>query len=243
MSEELFETFKDTGPDLTGLNVPIYPKSYHPGPPIPRWFKRTLLLKGGRNEHGEANFRVVWGMDARDERGRIKYMNPHDWALGWACFVLERWATPTFFDENLWNELRYGNEYLGTDGYDLLGEFPRHGRYICVGPLATEKNGKPYEALPLSSQVLDSICAQIGRGELTTPEAIAMLHTKKERERKASQHRLREAQETHREEFQRKKQQMAIIGSRGTVTPSIGLPIKTVLDETRKLFVPERKHQ
>ncbi len=223
------------------LDRPIYPRSYSPAPPIPAWFARGLLRKGGRNEHGGLNFQIGWGMDLRDARGRIKYMNPHDWELGWTCFILERWAPPTFFDEVEWNELRFDTE-MDSSGYaDLLGEYPRNGTYIYVGALATmDADGLPYEPLPLSTAVLDDLTKQIGYGSIDENKAMARLAMQKQLRKVQAQKSLRKALDDNKEEWNSKRKDSIIAQvTRHTVAPSVNFPVKSTLDEKSGLFIPK----
>lgn len=96
----------------------------------------------------------------------IKYPNPMDTSLGHACFWLERYASPEFFDPKTWGELRYG---LADDGsgktIDILGPLPSRGDYIGVGPLVKDDaEGDPYEMLPLSQGLLDELKRQLDNG-------------------------------------------------------------------------------
>ncbi len=105
--------------------------------------------------------RVAWGMDLHTymngDPQAMKYPNPNDNYLGWACFMFERWAAPEFFHENNWNAQRFG------DGVDLLGPFPRRGDYILVAPLMTDD----YEPLDLSSALLAELNQRVQGGSQT----------------------------------------------------------------------------
>ena len=95
------------------LNKKIWPTSYVSAPKIPAWWKRDLDRIGGYNQFARPNLKLVWAMDEHtfenDNPNAMKYANPNDTDLGWACFILERYAEPgTFFNETLWNQLRYG---------------------------------------------------------------------------------------------------------------------------------------
>lgn len=152
------------------LNRPIWPKTYCESPVIPKRFRRGLADFGGLNIYGQPNYQAVWAMDAEffengDPHAR-KYPNPNDTSLGWACFWLERYATPDFFDQKTWNELRYARSELG-DGkmIDVLGPFPNRGAYIGVGPLIKDnEDGEPWEMLPLTTKVLDEIKQSLDPG-------------------------------------------------------------------------------
>lgn len=149
---------------------PIWPETYCESPVIPKRFRRGLADFGGKNIYGEPNYIVTWAMDAKifengDPHAR-KYPNPNDMALGWACFWLERYAPPEFFDEKTWAELRFGPSELGDDHrIDFIGPFPRRGGYIGVGPLVKDnEDGEPWEMLPLTTKVLDVIKQELDPG-------------------------------------------------------------------------------
>jgi hypothetical protein len=239
--------YEDTRDEIAGnkarldMNRAVWPKSYVPAPPIPAFFSRGLTHKGGLNEHGQPNLIVEWGMDARDERGRVKFMNPNDWELGWACFILQRWASPDFYDYNQWQQMRYDTELVDSQYADLLGEFPRQGRYLFLAPLATmAEDGLPDEPLPLSSRVLDDIRKQVGYGALKHDQALQSMAIHRERKRLKSQQALRKALDDYKEnEAERRKSAIVRTLTSATVGPSINFPIKSTLDKTRGLYIPE----
>lgn len=139
-------------------NKPVWPKTYIPSPVIPVWFSRGLELMGGINPFGNPNYRVVWGMDERgfmnDNPRAIKYANPNDPELGWACFLLERYATPAFFNKPAWKEQRYGLDGAGSGKMiDFLGPFPSRGDYIMCAQLMTDD----FAPLDLSMQLLEEL--------------------------------------------------------------------------------------
>jgi hypothetical protein len=141
-------------------NLPIWPTRYVPAPELPRWFRKALVNVEGRNPADETQgiWRVVWGMDAREfmngDPNAIKYPNPNEATLGWACWILERWVKPQFFKRQEWEDLRYGADSAGTGKLiDYLGPYRTQGQYITVYPLISEA-GEPLE---LSSQLLETI--------------------------------------------------------------------------------------
>lgn len=156
------------------LNRPIWPSTYVESPAIPKRARRRLVEFGGRNLYGDPNYQIVWAMDAEIfENGNPharKYPNPRDVNLGYACFWVERYTTAEFWDEKIWNELRYGDCELGTGKkIDLLGSFPRRGRYVGVGPLIKDNEyGEPWEALPLTTKVLDELIRNLDPGASTS---------------------------------------------------------------------------
>lgn len=159
-----------------GINKhrPIWPEAYVESPKIPQRFRRGLADFGGRNIYGDPNYQVTWAMDAEmfengDPHAR-KYPNPNNGTLGWACFWLERYATPEFFDPKIWAEFRYGFSELG-DGklIDILGPFPSRGGYVGCGPLIKDNEyDEPWEMLPLTTQVLDVIKQELDPGATTS---------------------------------------------------------------------------
>lgn len=134
-------------------------------PPVPKWFRKELVHIGKMNALGEPNLRVVNGMTQRafvnGNPTALKYMSVNNPEVGWACFVLERWASPEFFDESTWAENRTGSDSAGTGKFiDYLGPFPRRGDYITICPLV-DSQGK---MLPLSSMLLDEIRQRVVHG-------------------------------------------------------------------------------
>src|SRR5690242_720910 len=119
---------------------PCWPTSYVPAPKLPTWAAREMEIFGGYNAYAQPNYRFQWGMDARGflngDPFAMKYGNPNDTTLGYACWMLERWATPEFFNLKNWTDLRYGEDTAGTGKQiDYLGPFPSRGEYILVAPL------------------------------------------------------------------------------------------------------------
>lgn len=151
------------------LNQPVWPKSYVPSPRIPEWFAEGLA-RLGHNTYGQPNYRVVWGMDARGFRNgnprAMKFANFNDPELGWACFLLERWATPEFFNRSQWIDHRYAKAEDGKT-IDVLGPFPKRGDYIVVGQLMT--HAEPLTPLELSQQLLDELLERLSPGKMKSP--------------------------------------------------------------------------
>jgi len=146
-------------------NKEIWPKSYSPAPDIPAWWTSGLAAKLGRNRFNQPNYRVEWGMDARGflngDPNAILYQNPNDPDLGWACWMFQRWAEPSFFDKPEWEQHRYGVNVTGEAGFiDYLGPFPSRGDYIMIAPLITED----YGFIPLSQQLLDELVSRVEYG-------------------------------------------------------------------------------
>lgn len=224
-------------------DCPIYPRTYSPAPAIPKWFRKALVRKGGMNPHGEPNFQLVWGMDARQfsngNPSAIKYVNPHDVELGWACFVLERWAPPEFFNEEEWNRLRFSTELVDGKYVDHLGPWRRRGSWIMCAPLATEKDNLPYAPLPLEQKVLDELLARIGSGPMKPDQALAQLEMDRQLRQIAARKKLRSALDANFEYHRKKAELINQLASRHTVAPSIGLPVKTTIDEARKILITD----
>lgn len=223
-------------------NRPVWPREYSPSPAIPKFFSSGLFHKFGQNPHGEANYIVTWGMDARQfsngDPNAIKYPNPNDPELGWACFMLERWAPPTFFNEDEWNRLRFGE--LTTSGYvDHLGPFRSRGSYILVAPLATDKDGQPYDMLPLTEKVLQELYQRLGTGYLKPDERLAQLELQRRIRKSNAQKSLRAALDKNFEHYRQKADMINTLATRHTVAPSIDLPMKSTIDEARKRLVPK----
>lgn len=149
-------------------NKKIWPTSYVSAPSIPAWWKRELDRIGGYNFLAQPNLRLVWGMDEHtfenDNPRAMKYANPNDTELGWACFILERYAEPgTFFNETLWNQLRFGVDDEGKT-VDYMGPFPRQGSYIKVMEMMDD-NLAPFPVETVFSQrMLDIISESVMRG-------------------------------------------------------------------------------
>src|SRR5712671_2353326 len=146
---------------------PIWPTSYAPSPPIPKWFQDGLTGAGGLNPRGKPNYIVAWAMDLWDfcngNPRSPKYLNPNNPQIGWACFVLERWVPAEFYDRTEWENLRVDN--AGDDGkfIDRLGPYKNRGTYILAKPLMTDA----YEPLELSQQLLEVLQWGIKQGPLT----------------------------------------------------------------------------
>lgn len=103
----------------------------------------------GKNLYGDPLLKVGWSFDLRMFRNgnpeAIKYP-------GWACWILEKYVPPEFFEPKWdWENRRYRR--VNGKKIDALGEFP-NGRtpanYIMATPLANP-DGTPIE---LGSDVL-----------------------------------------------------------------------------------------
>ena len=57
-----------------------------------------MEIFGGYNAYAQPNYRFQWGMDARGflngDPFAMKYGNPNDTTLGYACWMLERIQMP-----------------------------------------------------------------------------------------------------------------------------------------------------
>lgn len=134
---------------MDNFTQPKFQGKYAPAPSKPDFFDRSLELMVGKNLYGDPLLKVGWSFDLRIFRNgnpeAIKYP-------GWACWVLEKYVPPEFFEPKWdWENRRYRR----VDGkkIDALGEFP-NGRtaanYIMATPLAS-MDGTPIE---LGSDVL-----------------------------------------------------------------------------------------
>lgn len=134
---------------MDNFTQPKYIKARSPAPSKPDFFDKSLTLMAGTNLYGDPLLKVGWSHDLRMFRNgnseAIKYP-------GWACWVLEKYVPPSFFEPKWdWENRRYRR----VDGkkIDMLGEFP-NGRtsanYIMATPLANP-DGTP---VTLGSDVL-----------------------------------------------------------------------------------------
>lgn len=147
---------------INSANKPVWPTSYAPRPELPQWFVEGLNNLGGGEQ---PDYRIVWGMDAttfrNDNPNAKKYPNPRDPDLGWACWMLERWATPEFFgNETTWEINRWGSAADFGKRIDVLGPFPRRGSYILVAPMMDDD----YNPLPLTEGLLNEIRRRVEIG-------------------------------------------------------------------------------
>lgn len=121
-------------------------------PAKPPYFDASLLLIGGKNPLGKPMLRVDWGWDIRMFRNgnaeALAYPGP--FLNRW---ILQKWLPPEFFGSpKQWEERRW--KKTGDGGkVDLLGEFPRKGRYGMVMPLTTAQG----DYIPLGNEVLTFI--------------------------------------------------------------------------------------
>lgn len=150
-------------------NKKIWPTEYVSAPAIPAWWKRELDRIGGYNQFARPNLRLIWGMDEHtfenDNPRAMKYANPNDTELGWACFILERYAEPgSFFNETLWSQLRFGVDEVTGKTVDYLGPFKREGDYIKVLEMMDDDLAPfPNETI-FSQRMLDEIAMRVMKG-------------------------------------------------------------------------------
>lgn len=184
-----------------------------PAPPQPRWFRKALINIEGRNPADDTQgiWRVVWGMDEREFMNgnpqAIKYVNPNEATLGWACWILERWVKPQFFKPQEWEDLRYGEDSAGTGKrIDYLGPYRSKGQYITVYPLFSE-NGEPLE---LSSKLLEElILPRVKILQESQPgDALALAEAHRRRKMAAAQATVAEQLEEQREYFRMNKERL-----------------------------------
>lgn len=152
----------------------------------------------------------MWGMDEREflngDPQAIKYQNPNNTNLGWACWILERWVGSQFFRERDWNDMRYGEDSAGTGALvDYLGPYRTRGQYILWYPLISND----YEPLELSSQLLDLITERVKLGqELSAQEAYAMREVQRRRKMAANAAVTEYQLEEQREYFRQNKERL-----------------------------------
>lgn len=149
-------------------------------------------MLGGYNRFAAPNYRLVWGMDARTFRNgnpsAMKYMNPRDSGLGWACFVLERFAEVGFYNKVEWETERFGPDEAGTDKrIDYLGPYPNRGCYISIAMLIDDggdDSGDAWtlEMVKLSSGLLEEIKRRVTYGA-QNDHSLATLALKQEKKR------------------------------------------------------------
>ncbi len=167
------------------LNKKIWPTSYVSAPKIPAWWKRDLDRIGGYNFLAQPNLKLVWGMDEHtfenDNPNAMKYANPNDTELGWACFILERYAEPgTFFNETLWNQLRHGVDETTGKTVDYMGPYPRQGSYIKVLEMMDDDLAPfPLETV-FSQRILDEIALRVAKG-VQKDSSLGVLHAQRRR--------------------------------------------------------------
>lgn len=230
---------------LDNTNKKIWPIYYVPAPPIPGWWKRDLDRIGGYNQFARPNLRIVWGMDEHTfENGNpraMKYANPNDTDLGWACFILERYAAPgTFFNETLWNQLRYGVDDEGKT-VDYMGPYPREGSYIKVMEMIDDDLAPFPSDTVFSQQMLDEISMRVAKGAQKN-SSLGVQEAQRRRRAAAKKANLDKAQGERREYFQTNQGKIDALHTReyvGLGGFNVVEPNASVLKEASKLLLPK----
>lgn len=123
----------------------------------------------------------------------MKYMNPRDSSLGWACFILERFSDVGFYDKAEWERERFGPDEAGTmQRIDYLGPYPSRGEYMMIAPLIDDTDGTgdagTMEMIPLSNGLLEEIKARVSYGaQKDALLGVRALHQAKKRAKDAAQ--------------------------------------------------------
>jgi hypothetical protein len=200
-------------------NYPIWPTKYVPAPDQPRWFRKALINAEGRNPADEEQgiWRVVWGMDEREfmngDPRAIKYPNPNEATLGWACWMLERWVKPSFFNRQEWESLRYGEDTAGTGKtIDYLGPYREQGQYVLVYPLISPGN----EPLMLTSALLEQIILpRIKALQENTGPSLAAVEANRRRKAAENKEIVAYQVEEQKEYFRRNKERLNNLATTG----------------------------
>lgn len=183
-------------------NREIWPRTYVPAPHKPKWVDKDLRRIGGINAFGENNYRLEWGMDLRTFQAgnpsAIKYLNPNNSDIGWACWMLERYAAPAFFNRTVWNASRFAKDVTGTDrNIDYLGPFPDRGDYILIMPMTTDN----YEFIELSSQLIVEIGIRVAEGS-QKDDVIGLLEIKRRKKAAKDAQEVRKQLDAQREYYE-----------------------------------------
>jgi hypothetical protein len=230
---------------LDSTNKKIWPTSYVSAPPIPAWWKRDLDRIGGYNSRAQPNLRLVWGMDEHmfenDNPRAMKYANPNDTDLGWACFILERYAEPgTFFNETLWNQLRYGVDDEGKQ-IDYMGPFPRGGSYIKVLEMMDDDLAPfPVETI-FSQQMLDEISMRVMKGAQKNA-SLGVMESQRRRRMAEKKAKLEARQEEAKDYYRTNKEKINTLHTReyvGLGGFEVIEPNPSVLKEASKILIPK----
>lgn len=232
------------------LNKKIWPTSYVSAPKIPAWWKRDLDRIGGYNSRAQPNLRLVWGMDEHtfenDNPNAMKYANPNDTDLGWACFILERYAEPgTFFNETLWNQLRFGVDDEGKT-VDYMGPYPRQGSYIKVMEMIADEGDDlvPFPVETIFSQgMLDEIAMRVMKGAQKNAN-LGVLEAQRRRRAAEKKAKLDARQAEAKEYYRKNKDKINALHSReyvGLAGFEIVKPTSSALKEAAKLFIAKAK--
>lgn len=205
---------------LDNTNKLIWPHYYVAAPSIPGWWRANLDRIGGFNRYRAPNLKLVWGMDEHifenDNPRAMKYPNPNDTELGWACFILERYAETGFYNEDQWNALRYGVEEGTGRTIDHMGPYKREGDYIKVVEMMDDDLAPFPPDKIFSQQMLDEIQYRVAAGaqKNATLGILALQRKRKEAERVK---RLTEMQEERRDYHRKNADRINALHSRDYV--------------------------
>jgi hypothetical protein len=228
-------------------NKKIWPTEYVSAPSIPAWWKRELDRIGGYNQLAKPNLRLIWGMDERtfenDNPQAMKYANPNDTELGWACFILERYAEPgSFFNETLWNQLRCGVDDEGKT-VDYMGPYPRQGSYIKVLEMMDDDLAPFPNETVFSQQMLDEIARRVMKGAQKN-SSLGVMDAQRRRRAAEKKARLDTQQAERREYFRTNQEKINAVHTReyvGLGGFNVIEPNPSVLKEAAKLLIQPTK--
>ena len=183
----------------------------------PQWLADKLTELGGKNPHGQPNFRVMWGSSRlawqggvfheRDAEGNLlrvqvthKLTPKYPDALNrWIC---EMWVPPEVFGTpESWEQETV--EWREGQRIETLGPFPRQGEYEIVFVLQTPMTGrcarrkfcecgKCLAYVPLTEAAAVSVLQMVTMSRLASPAL-----------RLGARHAWEELQKSRREEEQR----------------------------------------
>lgn len=164
-------------------------------PPVPKDVRKALFTIGGPNPMGQPNLRLVSGLEVRafcnGNPQAIKYANPNDVEVGWACLILERWASREFFNPTVWAEQRYGPDPNSTGKQiDFLGPFPRKGDYVFCAPMV-DSLGVRLELTAPWDKILSEIADRVSFGP--APDALGRMEVARRRKTAQNKTRLKTA--------------------------------------------------
>lgn len=173
----------------------------------PQWLADKLTELGGKNPHGQPNFRVIWSgnrlawhggvFHERDDSGNVLRVQARhalmpkypDVVNRWIC---EMWVAPEVFGTpETWEQETV--EWREGLRIETLGPFPRHGEYELVfvlqspltGRCARKKFcecGKCMAYVPLTEAAAVSVLQMVNMSRMASPALrIAARHAEEER--------------------------------------------------------------
>lgn len=177
-----------------------------------------------------------------DNPRAMKYANPNDTELGWACFILERYAEPgTFFNETLWNQLRYGVDEVTGATVDYMGPFPREGSYIKVLEMIDDDLAPfPVETI-FSQQMLDEIGVRVMKGAQKNAN-LGVMEAQRRRRQAVKKAKLDARQEEAKDYYRKNKEKINALHSReyvGLGGFEVIEPNVSVIKEASKILIPK----